>query len=130
MESQNQEIVASGSPAEVPNDPGYERKITKGVREVVTVHHVNGSLRLQFPGNHETFHYIDHQRSTTRERMDRKGGRDGGGRGERERERERERMRRVQERMYVCVNAWENTKGERRGGKRGRENGALSFSVR
>lgn len=23
MESQNQEIVASGSPAEVPNDPGY-----------------------------------------------------------------------------------------------------------
>jgi len=126
MESQNQEIVASGSPAEVPNDPGYERKITKGVREVVTVHHVNGSLRLQFPGNHETFHYIDHQRSTTRERMDRKGGRDGGGRGERE----RERMRRVQERMYVCVNAWENTKGERRGGERGRENGALSFSVR
>ena len=25
MEAQNQEIVASGSPAEVPNDPGYEK---------------------------------------------------------------------------------------------------------
>jgi len=31
MESQNQEIVASGSPAEVPNDPGYEENgRTKG----------------------------------------------------------------------------------------------------
>jgi len=119
MESQNQEIVASGSPAEVPNDPGYERKITKGVREVVTVHHVNGSLRLQFPGNHETFHYIDHQRSTTRERMDRKGGRDGGGRGERERERENETSAREDVCMRECVGEYERRKKgwETRAGK-------------
>jgi len=87
MESQNQEIVASGSPAEVPNDPGYGEREKTRMREVVTIHHVNGGHRLQ--SRNVPLHRpstIDHTRE---ERIDREGGREGGRAGERENERER-----------------------------------------
>lgn len=81
MESQNQEIVASGSPAEVPNDPGYgERgKIQENAGGCHRPPRERRGLRFKLPDNPEMFHYIDHQRSTTRERTDRGGGRVGEG---------------------------------------------------
>lgn len=52
MEPQNQEIVTSGSPAEVPNDPGYEKP--------------------GYPDPKTDLHYIHHQRDRACVKTERK----------------------------------------------------------
>lgn len=45
MEPQNQEIVASGSPAEVPNDPGYGADLDDDAMSGLH-HDANNSFRM------------------------------------------------------------------------------------